>query len=259
MHPVKELHYFDTLCGMRAPKALQEFSLRQIMREVDHIVQAKEFRFVNPRYRCYLRTNRLLASKPVESIAYRDLYRPMLARYTLFGESTPEYMRLAEADIQRMCATIGSDALILLLCRDPVQRFLSSVKLFNRYNGLQMSDEDASRWVGNALRAENSWLLAQDGYNDYLSAIERYRKYFDRVVAIPYDQLILDPETVARQISATGDIRISTDAFVAGINKSSNRLGDGFELAPEILECLSLRYATARQAICDHLGMELSL
>ena len=42
MHPVKELHYFDTLFGVRPQEALTEFSTRQLMREVDHIVAASE-------------------------------------------------------------------------------------------------------------------------------------------------------------------------------------------------------------------------
>ena len=53
MNPVKELHYFDTLFGVRHPNVLQKFSTNQLNQDIEHIVKAKELNFINRRFKNY--------------------------------------------------------------------------------------------------------------------------------------------------------------------------------------------------------------
>lgn len=248
MHPLKELHYFDTLHGYRPGEALKKYSLSQLSREINRIVEARSFEFMNDRYRCYIRSNRLLAWTEVEHIEYHDLFRPFLSRYRLLGEITPEYMLLNEDAILKMREIIGADAGIVLICRNPVDRLLSAAKLFNVYNNLNMDSPTANQWLRQQLDQHSPWIQAQDAYNDYASASERYARHFRHFVAIAYETLIADPLTAARQLADGLAIRIDANRFAEGVHRVVNDLGDGVTWSEETQTALSLRY----EAISAH-------
>lgn len=257
MHPLKELHYFDTLHGVRAPEALRDFSLRQLGREIDRIVGSKELDFLDARYRCFLRANRILGMSPIGEVDYRDLFRPFLGRSPLLGEVTPEYMLLGDDAIRAMKDVVGEDAVVILICRNPVKRVLSAVKLMSTYNGLNFDDQGAREWLLRMLETANPWMQAQDGYNDYAGAITRYSAHFSRVIAIGYDRLATEPDAVARSISALGEFRVDRDAFVAATKEQKNDLGPGFNVGTDVESLLLERYRTQLHAAQEHLGIEL--
>jgi len=258
MHPLKELHYFDTLHGVRAPEALRDFSLRQLGREVDRIVGSKELDFLDARYRCYLRANRILGISPISEVSYIDLFRPFVARSSLLGEVTPEYMLLDDSAIQSMKAVVGEDAVVILICRNPVRRVLSAVKLMSTYNGLQLDDSGAREWLLRMLEGNNPWMHTQDRYNDYMGAIARYSAHFRRVVAIGYDSLTTDPGRVAAAISDVGDFRVSRDEFIAASKEQKNDLGPGFNVGMEVESMLRERYRMQLHEAQEYLGVELN-
>ena len=57
MHPVKELHYYDTLFEVRGARALRVFSKRQLDREWARLVSEDTHAYIDEKYRCYLNTN----------------------------------------------------------------------------------------------------------------------------------------------------------------------------------------------------------
>jgi hypothetical protein len=258
MHPLKELHYFDTLHGVRAPEALRDFSLRQLSREIDRIVGSKELDFLDARYRCYLRANRILGMSAISEVNYLDLFRPFVARSPLLGEVTPEYMLLGDDGIRAMKDVVGEDAVVILICRNPVKRVLSAVKLMSTYNGLNLDDQSAREWLLRMLETPNPWMQAQDGYNDYVGTITRYSAHFRRVIAIGYDRLATDPDAVAKSISALGEFRVDRDAFVAATKEQKNDLGPGFNVGTDVESLLLERYGKQLHAAQEHLGIELS-
>lgn len=243
MHPLKELHYFDTLYGYRSKEALKHYSLNQINREINRIVAAKNYEFMDDRYRCYLRSNKILACNEVENIEYQDLFRPFLSRYSLLGEITPEYMLLDELSIIGMKAIIGADAGIILICRNPVDRVLSAAKLFNVYNNLKMDSVSANRWLHDQLEKQTGWMQAQDAYNDYSGAMKRYSRHFNHVVAIAYENLISAPVETASQLAEKLNITVDGQAFSEGVGIVVNDLGDSIEWSREIRDVLQARYA----------------
>ncbi|MBK1721486.1 sulfotransferase [Thiocystis violacea] len=258
MHPVKELHYFDTLNGYRSSDALKQFSERQLAREIDHIVTAPDTSFTrNKRYRCYLRTNKILSRVEVNEVDYLDLFRPNLAEYKLLGEVTPEYMLLDSDAIARMRDIVGESAAIVMICRNPVKRILSAVKLMSSYNNLQFDDASAGRWLSDMLSRDSSWLKAQDGYNDYEAAIERFSRFFSRFIAVSYDDLVADPGSTADALSRALEIRISTHDFVEGARKVTNSLGVDFSFGEGTIAALSDRYADAERFLRDYFGVPL--
>lgn len=258
MHPLKELHYFDTLYGYRSSQALQEFSDRQIVREIDRIVSSNDLEFVkNNRYKCYLRTNRLLARLPIEKINYLDLFRPNLKNHQLLGEVTPEYMLFNEESIVKMREIIGDDAGIVLICRNPVRRFLSAVKLMNSYNNLQMNDDAANEWIEYMLDSDNAWIQAQDKYNNYAAAIDLYSQKFSKFIAISYDNLIKKPISAAKKISEITNISINEKIFSQGLEKIVNNLGENHNISQKILLKIEKRYELNQSFLNDYFNHEL--
>lgn len=258
MHPLKELHYFDTLYGYRPASALKDFSQRQINREINKIVEAKDFKFIDKKYRCYLRTNNILSNKKIENIDYLDLFRPCLAPSEMLGEVTPEYMLLNDASIEKMKNIIGVDASIILICRNPVKRFLSAVKLMNKYNDMNMDSDTANVWLRRMIDEDSSWLKAQDGYNDYAGTIDRYSKHFSQFAVISYDQMVTEPVQVAKKLADELNIDINFEIFVQESTKLTNDLGDGFDLSVTNHEFLSDRYRENQQYLNEYFGCEIS-
>jgi hypothetical protein len=259
MHPVKELHYFDTLCGVRAKEALKDYSLRQMAREVEKIVSAKNLSFLaQKRYKCYLRANKILAITPIERVNYLDLFRPCLMNNKLLGEVTPEYMLLDDSAIEKMKAVVGEDAAIILICRNPVKRVLSAVKLMNSYNNLKLDDVTAGIWLERMLAENNGWMMAQDKYNDYQAAIERYSKHFPHFMAISYDQMVTEPAQTAEKLATALNIRINTEVFKQAAEKVVNNLGGDFTVCTEVIQKLVTRYQENQRFLDGFFGLQLT-
>ncbi|MGN6513164.1 MAG: sulfotransferase, partial [Lysobacteraceae bacterium] len=254
MHPLKELHYFDTLHGARSPEALADFCRRQLVREIDRIVGATDLGFIDDTFRCYLRSCRMLGFRDVAEIDYIDLFRPFLRKHALLGEVTPEYMLLDDAAVSAMKQVVGADAGVILVCRDPVERLLSAVKLMNVYNNLGMDDQRARDWLEQMLDGNSAWMAAQDAYNDYAGAIARYARHFPHFVAVRYERMVSAPEAVARQIGERLGIALDIDAFRAGIARVANDLGAGFDLGETLRQRVAARYRQQSAFLEEHFG-----
>ena len=258
MHPIKELHYFDTLFGVRPQAALTEFSQRQLMREVDHIVAANDFSFIGRRYKCALRTNRILASQPIEKVDYLDLFRPFLRDREVLGEVTPEYMLLDEAQVVRMREVVGEDACIILMCRNPVQRVLSAAKLFNVYNNLRMDSTQLTAWLVNMIEQSSSWMNAQDRYNDYERAIAIFGKLFPNFLTLSYDGLVKFPERAAASIASVTGLKVDMDVFNRGVAKQVNALKGNEVEDQAVILLLQQRYEKAIGFLESRFNLQLS-
>ncbi|MDO9106254.1 MAG: sulfotransferase [Methylovulum sp.] len=259
MHPIKELHYFDTLYGFRAQAALKRFALKQLARQISRIVQAKNADFVlKQKYQCHLRTNKILATLPIDKVDYLDLFRPCIAGAKLLGEVTPEYMLLDEPSIEKMKQVIGDDAAVILICRNPVKRFLSAVKLMNVYNKLALNDVTAEAWIQKMLAEQSGWLAAQDGYNNYADTIARYSKHFRHFAAISYDEMVSNPEKTAEQLADVLAIRINPQIFKKESGKVINDLGSDFTISPQTVQQLGERYQTNQVFLDKFFGLALT-
>jgi hypothetical protein len=251
MHPVKELHFFDTLYGYREKAALKEFSIRQVFLDVDRVIAANNFDFIGVKFRNKLRTNKILATCDIEKIDYLDLYRPFLSKKSLLGEVTPEYMLLNEEDIIKMRAVIGEDAGIILLCRDPVDRLRSALKLMNVYNNLHMNNDTANSWLRGQIVNETRWIKYQDLYSNYERAIDLYSKYFKSFIALSYEGLVNNPALSANVISEKLNIEIKRDIFVSLSTQKVNSLSDEFILDSQTIDLVEARYSGATKFFND--------
>lgn len=253
MNPVKELHYFDTLFHVRHESVLKHFSVNQLNREIDRLVKAEDFAFVNKRYKNSLRANFLLATKPIQKIDYIDLFRPVAKHYDMLGEITPEYMILPEPGIRKMREVVGEDAKILLLARNPVKRFVSAFKLlmYGLPNSGQLVFEEEMLKI---LDTGGEWMRVQDALNDYATALTLYRQEFPHVLMLSHDALFGDVEGTAATLAEFLEIPISLGNYQKIVGTKVNALDDTKELSDATLALLQTRYESNQQYLDSFFG-----
>lgn len=234
MHPVKELHYYDTLYGVRHPDILKEYSQRQIDRELNRLISATNYGYMDKRYKCYIRTNKILANKKIEDVDYLDLYRPCIAENEMLGEITPEYMILPEDGVKKMAEDLGRDTKIILIKRDPVDRFISAYKLLKMYRGGKYDKEKVSEGILEVLETMPEWVAQQAKLNDYDSAIENYNRNFDDVLLLHYESIVGSPQGVASILEGFLDTPVDHASLSSLIKTRVNSIGDTGEVSDEV-------------------------
>ena len=239
MHPLKELHYFDTLYGYRNYEALKSALEIRIAKIESHINKDQK---TNDRLLCEIRASKILSTTQPHQAEYQDLFRPFLGRSKLLGEITPEYMLFDTKAIVAMRSLIGKDAGVILIRRDPVQRVISALKLFNVYNNLKMDNVVANNWLKHQLDSESNWIKVQDRFNDYSGAEARYSEFFPNFVKIEYENLVKDPSSVCVELESNLNIEIHKEKFTNGLSKKINQLGKDFILSEENYLTLKNRY-----------------
>lgn len=227
IHPLKELHYFDTLFNIRKEQTLKDFSKAQLTREINRLCDAESHQFIDPRWRWYLRSNFRLLTTPIREIDYFSLFKghEKLDNKNIqyIGESTPEYMLLNDTEVSKVKEVVG-DAQIFLMCRNPKKRIISSFRLMIEYNQQQKSVEELNVFFGSLIESKNIWIQNQINYNNYKAVYERYSKYFDNVTLIAYDDVTDDPSLILGKISDRLGLVFNTPKMVSFFDRKVNSL-----------------------------------
>ena len=128
MSPIKELHYFDAFF---ASGVFQRFNTRL----QDEFAQALQD---PPGAGAGLEWFECLAdrvSMTNELDSYRDYFRKRVkAQHLVFGEITPSYAALDEAGFTAI-RSVHSDIRLVFVLRDPVDRLISAMSVYNRRAG----------------------------------------------------------------------------------------------------------------------------
>lgn len=229
MHPVKELHYFDTLYDVRKQRILTEFSARQLERLENKPAVTKP-------QKCNLRANRMLTNRRVQNIDYVDLYRPCLLGNNVVGEVTPEYMILPEEGIKYMRDTIGADAKIILLTRDPLERFLSSFKLLKAYSEATPDFSNFERELLNCFDTMPTWIEQQRELNNYEAAADLYKKYFSNFLTMKFEDFIRVDEPLIGNLESFLEVEIKRGPLQNVASRKVNTITAAPGVTPETKE-----------------------
>jgi hypothetical protein len=239
MHPVKELHYFDTLYEIRHQDVLTTYSQRQFDREFDRLFKAKEHHYIkNKKYKCFLRTNNILASRKINDVDYLDLYRPCLMGNHVVGEITPEYMILPEEGVKHMAELLGKGTAIILITRDPVDRFISAFKLLKVYGNENVDMSNFEKEIIDVFDSMPSWVVQQKQLNDYQGAYDKYSKYFSNVLMISYHELVGDVEGTHTKLETCLSIKVDVYRYRKVLGKKVNQIGETGQLSESALKLL---------------------
>ena len=258
MHPVKELHYFDTLYGIRPEEKLRVFSKKSLALEIDKLCQTKEFGFINPDWQCHLKTHFHFFTTPIEKINYLDLFSGLGEDegVKFLGESTPEYMLLQDAQISRMRELVG-DARIVLMCRNPIKRTISAFRLRLGGGEDEVLPEERERFFLSLLTGNRLWIRTQREFGNYKLAFEKYSKCFSNVLLLPYDDIIDNPsgmlENLSRFLDLAFDEKHLKPAFKTMFNASEVEYSPG----PEAMARLDGLFTDQLKEVEDLLGSTL--
>lgn len=244
MHPVKELHYYDTLYDVRSPDVLVDYSRRQLDRELDRLVSSKAFGYIDKKYRSFIRANKILANTPVSQVSYLDLYRPCVNDYNYLGEITPEYMVLPEEGVAHLARDVGSDAKIILISRDPVERFISAFKLLKNYSNPEYDSENFSHDLDEVLKSMPKWVEQQEQLNDYEAAVNKYSKYFDSILFLSFEKMVSDSDLLSCQLEDFLGLDVDKTKVSDILSNKVNAIGNTGDVSTEIISELSARFLT---------------
>lgn len=244
MHPIKELHYFDTLFNVRKREFLDIFIKDELKNVINFITSQKQDAVVGRRLKCHLRSASMLHFKEVEDIEFADLFRPFLNIRDFVGEVTPEYMILPEEGVKHMAESVGKDAKIILLSRDPVDRFLSSFKLLKLYRSKEYDSANLSQDLRWAIDNMETWMIQQDELNDYERSLELYNKYFDNVLFYSFESMTSDPETFYTKLKDFLGMDVNKEKFLKCFGTKVNQIGgESYKYDAEIVKELEERYS----------------
>ena len=268
MHPIKELHYFDSLFHLRNPQALKDFSTRQLERELKRRgLKTPEEEKLLPKYvQCYLRANRILASRKIQNVDYDDLFRPCIQDFSWFGEITPEYMLMSEQQIIQAKAIIGADKILpVMIVRKPRMRYLSAFKLSMVYghDSTTISGRDSKKLLQlfkQHVRSHDGWNQCQDRYNSYIEATQLWRKHFeDDFLVLNFDQLVKRPYEAMSDLADQAGLSFDRDAIHSLAKTKVNDVGIKVELDDEAQELCDQRFGAQEKLVNNFMGEELML
>lgn len=126
----------------------------------------------------------------------------------MLGEVTPEYMILPEEGVKTMRDTIGADAKIILLSRDPVDRFISSFKLLKAYSEKEPDFSNFEVELLETFETMPAWIDQQRELNDYVAATELYTRYFSNFLSMEFKEITNIDEPLIEKLESFLDVEI---------------------------------------------------
>ncbi len=267
MHPVKELHVFDSLHHLRPRQALQTFSKHQLERlEKQHGDLTTAQTTGSKRLICEIRTNTILSEREISKVNYLDLFRPCLMHHNWVGEVTPEYMLLSEEQLRDVQKQVTGRVVPVLMVRNPAKRFLSAFKLrhfYMRPAGQLMPDNATLLSNLNLLldqHEEDGWVKAQLRFNQYREAQQRLQAVFgDRVLVLSLDTLAQQPEMALQALEERTGLAVDRPLAEACLQQKVNETDIRLELDSSTQSALQTFFADSlkdAQALC---GQQLKL
>lgn len=252
MHPVKELHYFDSLFNIRQPEALKTFSRSQLQR-LEGIYGSLDPAIISAlpkRNQCEIRTNRILATSQVNDVEYIDLYRPCVMHHSWLGEVTPEYMLMKPEDLSLAIDRLNTRACFVLILRNPLKRFLSAFKLRHAYmrppGKAAPGNDELLTDLKNILRSPSGWLDCQVRFNNYQESIHTFESQAgDNFLYFSLDELVLRIDSVLRRLTSLTGIDFDDNAAHEAVSARINQTDIILEMDEEAQELCEMHFHSA--------------
>jgi glycosyltransferase involved in cell wall biosynthesis len=244
MHPLVELHYFDTLYGFRERSMLEDFVTVRYAMEYESFRREGGYR--DAEHRRILESLKLLKEAPsLEELQYRSLFASDGERSPLVGEISPEYMLMDRASIEAMASVVGRESLVLLLARDPVERFL--VAASSIFPG--DSRDSFEKFVVGLFESHRAWVSQQDSFNDYEGAYEKFSELFPNTVLLSYEEL-LSPERGYESLERALGLSIAAGSYSVLAQRERESLRK-FDISAELRYILCKRYEKSRSFLSE--------
>lgn len=260
IHPLKELHYFDTIFNLRNESVLKEFSKNQLTREINKLCDVQKLDFVTPSWQWYLRTNLHLYTTPIENVQYPELFSDIQDNKDIdfIGESTPEYMLLNKKQVATVKQVVG-DAYVIVICRNPIKRIISSFRLLLEYGQQHKSQslEEADKLFMKLIETDDIWIKRQLMYNEYVSTLDNYKAHFERVLLLSYDDVVKNPQKLLTDISEFTQLEFDSKSMLNFFNRKINSLSIKYSPGEDVTDRLNQLLEKQNEEIVGLLGTPL--
>ena len=263
MHPIKELHYFDTLFKIRPARALKDYSnhrLDHLQNKHGAIEGQERISSFSKSVQCEIRANRLLANAKVEQLDYIDLFRPCVMHYQWLGEVTPEYMLMNSDQLVYLRDQLGPKIYCVMVIRNPLKRFLSAFKLRHAYMKPAGEEPPSNECLLEDLKLNlvnnDGWLRCQMRFNQYAEAIDRFRNVFgENFLFFSLDEVVSNVQGVIGSVSMSTGLNFDIDLAKRVVSKKINETGVNLSLDDDTLGLCSDFFGPSIQAansLVDH-------
>ena len=252
VHPLKELHYFDSIHGVRdfgflkgRVESLDQLhtagacgragGMNRLLRgrRTSAPVRrtARERRRDAMAARTMTRTVDLIDGcadgGDLAAVPYREFFRPALRRNRVVCEISPEYMLLADSGVRQMREVTGPATRIILQTREQVSRLLSAYVLREIGWGRASSAEDVrEEGLWRDLESGSEWWRSQVALSDYAGAGTRFAAHFEHVYVCEMEQLVAGSERELADLADFLPARMDRDAFRAVLARRVNSFGE---------------------------------
>ena len=262
MHPVKEIHYFDTLFDIRSEELLKRFSGERLSAAINKICNATDYDFINDRWKWQLKSDWELSSKKITDIDYSNLFvEPAKTNYlkncSFIGEITPEYMLLDEAQVTTVKDVIGKDALIFLMCRNPLKRIVSSFRLIAKFNFPDKSQNELDQILINLMETRHPWFLRHMKYSHYSRAYEIYKSHFPNILPLCFDDIVQNPTHLLAQLSEFVGLDYKACVSIKFFEHKFNTLTIKYEPSLDVKSQLQKILSPLTEDLTNFIGREL--
>jgi len=137
--------------------------------------------------------------------SYLSLFDEKYTKGKLSGDITPGYSTLDESGVRYAQKVLGSEATVIFILRNPIERSWSAAKMMFRYYKKDYGDADYAE-IAALLRKPHITLCS-----DYVNIICRWQDYFENVHLLTYDKLCSSPINFLKDISNLLQIRNQWD------------------------------------------------
>jgi hypothetical protein len=246
VHPLKELHYFDTKYEIRSPYVLESLSKYRLAMDIEAMLpypgQAalellaeqtiSDFKFTN--------------DPSCKNHDYAYHFRAALSRrndISYLCESTPEYMLLPSEALLEIKITIPNCKAVLAV-RDPVKRFISAFRFLAAHESFANDGSEALsiRAIEMLESGTDGWIKQQDQFNQYSQAIARYEQAGIPVFVVFTDTLQNNFLEVVSDLEDFLEVKLDATMVDNLAGKKINEVQFEFTPSQELLAKLSSRY-----------------
>lgn len=187
MPPLKELHFFDLLCAHRELLGVESGKWPSGAERLRPLLRNPSLSTARWLYRFY-------GGYPSTEWYYR-LFSDDFTEGRLTGDITPAYSTLDYRGVAFARRVLSPECTVLLIVRNPIERFWSSIKMLYRWKGDRIG-RDTCREILSAAQEPRHRLRG-----DYLNMIRRWRTHFgQRFHVLLFDELREDSEGFLREV-----------------------------------------------------------
>ena len=227
MPPVKEIHFFNSLCPHEELLGVEDRS-RPPPRGRYRALRRRPSFFV-------LRWLRRFYQNPHTTDWYYSLFPREVMGTRISGDITPAYSTLDGRGVRFARKVLRPGCRVLLLLRNPVQRFWSSIKMNYRW----WEDELPLDAPERLLRELEHPVHRLRG--DYPRMVRLWREAFgEDFHVLRYDTLVEDPRKLLGQVGEI--LGVSLDLGSPRLNQRSNVDPARIQMPEPLREVLTLRY-----------------